>query len=127
MRLKVNSDHCTGCRLCIQICAMEKFNELNPRKARLRLEAQFPEPGQYSPRVCVECGICRDICPVEAIVQGENQALRVEGETCIECGACVAACPEGVMMQREGGIPYKCDFCGQCTEVCNTGALTKQL
>ncbi|MDZ4164776.1 MAG: 4Fe-4S binding protein [Smithellaceae bacterium] len=126
MRLQVNSDQCSGCRLCIQICAMEKFEEVNPKKARLRLEARFPEPGGYRPFVCTECGICRDICPGEAIGKNERDVLQVSEEGCIDCGACVEACPEGVMMRRGDGAPFKCDFCGQCTEVCNTGALTRQ-
>lgn len=124
MLLKVNPDHCSGCRLCLQICTMEKFGELNPKKARLKIEAAFPVPGKYRPVVCTGCGICRDICPVEAIVTNDRGALIVDAGKCIECGACIEACPEGVMRQWEGGTPFKCDFCGQCIEVCNTGALT---
>jgi len=126
MRLKVNPDNCSGCRLCLQICAMEQFNEVNPRKARLRLEAAFPEPGKYCPRVCTECGSCREICPVDAIEENQKGVFSVREDSCIECGACVEICPEGVMMRWGDGIPFKCDFCGQCAEVCNTSALTRQ-
>lgn len=127
MLLEVNPDKCSGCRLCIQICPLEKFNELNPRKARLRIEALFPEPGQYRPRVCIECSACRDTCPADAIVADERGVLKVEEDMCTGCGVCVIACPEKVMMRWRDGIPYKCDFCGRCTEVCNTGALTVKL
>jgi ferredoxin len=103
---------------------MEKFQEVNPRKARLRIEARFPEPGKYVPHVCTACGLCRDICPVEAIQENSRGVLQVDPDVCIDCGACMEACPEGVMFRWEGDVPYKCDFCGQCAAVCNTGALS---
>ena len=125
MQIKVSPQHCTGCRLCVQVCTIEKFHEVNPKKARLRIEAKFPEPGTYHPTVCTECGICADTCPTEAIIKNENGALHVVEELCTVCGACIDACPENVMMRWKGGIPYKCDFCFMCTEVCNTGSIVK--
>ena len=40
---------------------------------------------------CVICGMCVDVCPVSAIVEGEDQYIITEA--CIDCGDCVAACP----------------------------------
>jgi len=40
---------------------------------------------------CVKCGMCVDVCPVSAIVEGEDQYIITEA--CIDCGECVAACP----------------------------------
>ena len=40
---------------------------------------------------CVKCGMCVDVCPVSAIVEGEDQYIITEA--CIDCGDCVAACP----------------------------------
>lgn len=43
---------------------------------------------------CSRCGICADVCPVQAI-RLEGGLLTVEEEWCIGCGVCVPRCPEG--------------------------------
>lgn len=125
MRIKVNAKACTGCRLCRQVCSMEKFGEVNPRKARIRIEAAFPDPGTYRPRACTQCGTCAKACPVEAIIRDERGVYSVDETKCTLCGACVTACPLGVMMRWENGVPYKCDYCWRCTDTCNTGAIIR--
>ncbi len=127
MKIKVNANACTGCRLCRQVCAIEKFNETNPRKARLRIEASFPSPGKFRPRVCVQCGKCAEACPENAIYKDERGVYIVDDAKCTACGICIDTCPFGVMMSWKGGTAYKCDFCWRCTEVCNTGAITQMM
>lgn len=126
MRIKINRDKCTGCRLCLQICAIEHFCEINPKKAALRIEAKFPDPGKYRPFVCTQCGKCAEVCPEDAIHQNEIGAYIVDKEKCTNCGECVTACPVGVVFQHPSlGQVIICDFCMMCTEVCNTGAIVK--
>ena len=125
MNLQVSPEKCTGCRLCRQICTIEKFGETNPRRARLRVEALFPAPGRYVPHVCDQCGACADACPNEAIVRRDDGVYVVDDELCTQCGVCLDVCPEEVLMEGADGVPYKCDFCWACTEVCNTGALAR--
>jgi Fe-S-cluster-containing dehydrogenase component len=125
MKIQVTASACTGCRLCRQVCAIEKLAETNPRRSRLRIDAHFPAPGTYEPIVCNECGDCAEACPGEAIVKNNLGVLYVDGERCDLCGLCVDACTPGVMMRWNDGVPEKCDFCGKCTEVCNTGALVR--
>lgn len=126
MRIQVTASACSGCRLCRQICAIEKVGETNPRRSRLRIEARFPAPGTYAPHVCDQCGDCAEACPTGAILKTDAGVYWVDGEQCTLCGLCVEACPEGVMMMpRDDEPPYKCDFCWACTEVCNTGALVR--
>jgi carbon-monoxide dehydrogenase iron sulfur subunit len=124
LRIKVNRDQCTGCRLCLQICGVMHFDEVNPRKAALRVEAKFPDPGRYRPYVCTQCGKCAEACPLGAISRNERGAYIVDREKCDNCGACVAACPFGVVF-RHPDLDYViiCDFCMMCTEMCNTGAI----
>ncbi len=43
---------------------------------------------------CILCGACAEICPVNAISEGENQYV-IDAETCISCGACADTCPVG--------------------------------
>lgn len=125
MKIQVTADSCTGCRLCRQVCAIEKFGETNPRRARLVVQAKFPAPGKYYPLVCDQCGECADVCPTEAIHENGQGIFIVDEESCTLCGVCIEACPQGVMMQWQDEVPYKCDFCFKCTEVCNTGALVR--
>ena len=126
MRIKVRRDMCTGCRLCLQICAIEHFSEINPKKAALRIEAKFPDPGKFRPFVCTQCGKCAEVCPEDAIDQNEIGAYIVDKERCTNCGECVAVCPVGVVFQHPDlEHVIICDFCMQCTEVCNTLAIVK--
>jgi formate hydrogenlyase subunit 6/NADH:ubiquinone oxidoreductase subunit I len=57
--------------------------------------------------------------------QQEDGIYVVDGELCSMCGVCFDACPERVLMKGDDEVPYKCDFCWACTEVCNTGALVR--
>ncbi|OGD25184.1 MAG: hypothetical protein A2Y56_01140 [Candidatus Aminicenantes bacterium RBG_13_63_10] len=123
-RIKVNRDQCTGCRLCLQVCGMMHFEGINPKKAALRVEARFPDPGKYRPYVCTQCGKCAEACPVGAISRDDKGAYIVDKAACDNCGACVAACPFDVVFQHPDA-PHViiCDFCMLCTEMCNTGAI----
>jgi len=126
MRIKANRDNCTGCRLCLQICAIENFNEINPKKAALRIEAKFPDPGKFRPYVCTQCGECMKVCPEDAIYENEIGAHIVDVEKCTNCGECVPVCPVGVVFQHPD-LDYViiCNFCMKCVEVCNTDAIIK--
>jgi len=41
---------------------------------------------------CVGCGLCVDVCPVEAITLEDDKA-KVDENKCTECGQCVEECP----------------------------------
>ncbi|MGC9329561.1 MAG: DUF362 domain-containing protein [Candidatus Hinthialibacter sp.] len=48
---------------------------------------------------CILCGMCADICPVNAIVGEEwpqsidHYRYVVDQEACVECGECAEICP----------------------------------
>jgi carbon-monoxide dehydrogenase iron sulfur subunit len=125
MRIKVNADNCTGCRLCRQVCAIKHFSEINPAKAALRIEAKFPDPGKFKPHVCIQCGKCAKACPEGAISRDtSNGAYIVDKTKCTNCGVCVSACPEKVIFQHPDlNHVIICDFCMECTRVCNVDAV----
>ncbi len=41
---------------------------------------------------CVACGSCLEVCPTEAIIEGEEK-YSIDPEKCTDCGACVEVCP----------------------------------
>jgi ferredoxin len=51
---------------------------------------------------CTACGICTDMCPMEAVIMDDSSA-RVDSDRCIGCGVCVLHCPAGAMeLERTG-------------------------
>jgi Fe-S-cluster-containing hydrogenase component 2 len=45
--------------------------------------------------LCTGCGICLDVCPMEAIQMKNDKAF--VSEDCSECGVCVDECPNGAL------------------------------
>jgi ferredoxin len=41
---------------------------------------------------CINCGACVDVCPVEAISEGEDTPV-IDRDVCTDCGACDEVCP----------------------------------
>ncbi len=40
---------------------------------------------------CVKCGVCLDVCPVDAIIESEEHYMITDA--CVDCGKCVEVCP----------------------------------
>lgn len=59
---------------------------------------------------CTGCGLCADICPVQAI-KVEDDFPVVDKEWCIGCGVCAVPCPTSAvkLVRKSDGVPPK-DF-----------------
>ena len=53
--LKLNTDKCTGCRMCTTVCPHGVF-QMHDKKARI-----------VNRDACMECGACKRNCPASAI------------------------------------------------------------
>lgn len=89
----------------------------------LSIHGRFPAPGTYEIKICDQCGVCAETCPVDAIKE-ENGVYLIDAETCIGCGECVEVCPHGVMFEHSQlDTPIKCNLCQACAEICPRDAL----
>jgi len=41
---------------------------------------------------CTGCGVCVDVCPLEAISLNDGMAV-IDEDTCTDCSLCVNECP----------------------------------
>ncbi|MEW6697908.1 MAG: 4Fe-4S binding protein [Bacillota bacterium] len=46
---------------------------------------------------CMACGTCLDICPNNAIEEGDIFKITM---ACEDCGACVDSCPTGAIIEE---------------------------
>ena len=123
MELRAIHENCSGCCTCRLACAIENFQEINPSKSLLRIEARLPAPGDYHIHLCDQCGECADNCPEDAI-QLQNGVLMVDPDACTGCMICVEVCPRDVMFeQKHSDVPVKCNLCGECARTCPRDAI----
>ena len=47
---------------------------------------------------CTMCGTCVDICPSEAISEGDVKYV-IDTEECVDYGACAEECPVGAISE----------------------------
>jgi len=127
--LMVNEKECSGCRICELVCSLSHEGECNPLKSRIRV-VKIDEEGIDMPCVCLHCEIplCRDVCPVGAIVRdSDTGAILIKEDLCIGCRACTLVCPFGALtMDTSLGVMLKCDLCDgdpKCVKYCLSNAL----
>ena len=90
------------------------------------------------PEACKKDGVCKIICPVNAITGAPKEIHTIETALCIECGACGRICPSGAVKNSQGEIcarvkrsawekpqvdSMKCVSCNICIEACPTSCL----
>lgn len=98
-----------ACRGCIE----HKCMEVCPAQAITRVAGR----AYINQELCKECGMCKKVCPYNAIsevmrpckracptgaleINSENKIAMINNEECIDCGACMAGCPFGAISDR---------------------------
>lgn len=57
---------------------------------------------EYSPELCINCGLCSVVCPHAVFAADDRVAQLVRPEACMECGACQLNCPTGAITVDSG-------------------------
>ncbi|MDR1943540.1 MAG: DUF362 domain-containing protein [Synergistaceae bacterium] len=50
---------------------------------------------------CVRCGVCKQVCPVDAISDGADSYPAIKRNICVKCLCCHEMCPTGAMAVRK--------------------------
>ena len=59
---------------------------------------------QVEATLCVACGSCVKVCPMQAIEIVRGITARVNSDKCVGCGKCAAECPASVITIREADV-----------------------
>jgi carbon-monoxide dehydrogenase iron sulfur subunit len=129
MKLILDAEKCTGCKICELACSATRQGVFNPGKAHLKIiVADKNMVREKQLKACTLCLGCVTSCPVEAITYN-GKWLAVDNELCSGCGQCVDVCPEGVIYLSNDGKAAVPDFCQgnpSCIDWCPHQALSQK-
>ncbi len=104
------TDSCVHCGVCLVRDALgnlkkngpvNAFYSSKPRALHRRDDTQFEIEVESFPnfidwRACVECGKCKEVCPVGAVRQVPRWRYYID-ENCDRCAKCIDICPVGAI------------------------------
>ena len=120
--VKFHPDKCEGGKECEAACSNVHFkHDKGGEWSAIRI---YKSQEGYDMTVCNMCGLCVDMCPVQALKRLNSGTVVLNKNVCIGCQACVGFCPRGVMRKAPEVItPFKCIACGACVKACPNDAL----
>lgn len=107
-------DRCRGCQRCMLHCSFQHYKTNVPSRAMIHVVRHKSDQAVIDrPVICIQCGICMNVCPTNAMTRDKTGALIANEEKCTSCGLCVMACPYGaIKLDPVTGKASKCDLCG---------------
>jgi anaerobic carbon-monoxide dehydrogenase iron sulfur subunit len=126
MKLVLNTEKCTGCKICELACSAGHQGVFNPVKSHLKIIKAGPDTHQRKQlQSCILCLKCVDICPQSAI-SFNGKWLTVDKDLCTGCASCVDACPQTVIYMSEGkaSLPDFCQGAPSCVAWCPHQAIS---
>lgn len=125
----INTDKCTGCKLCELACSFCKTDSFKPSASRIRIKLSTKK-GIAAPQVCLQCEtcLCVEACQEGAISKDKiTGVVTIEQSKCTRCKECIFACPYGAVSHDEDKDEIiVCDRCGgnpECVKICFPGAI----
>jgi ferredoxin len=82
------------CMCCDCCCGVLRSIKKEPNPGEL---VANPFVAQHIADLCIECGACVEICPMDALTQDDVGQIHFESIRCIGCGLCVGVCPTHAM------------------------------
>jgi carbon-monoxide dehydrogenase iron sulfur subunit len=129
MKLILNEEKCTGCKICELICSATHQGVFNTKKTHIKIiVGTMKTTRKRQLKSCTLCLSCTKNCLTGAITFN-NKWLVVNSELCTNCGQCVDVCPEGVIFLNNDGKVEVPDFCQgnpSCIEWCPHQAISKE-
>jgi electron transport complex protein RnfB len=82
------------CMCCDCCCGVLRQIKREPNPGEL---VANPYVAQHESELCIDCGACLEICPMDALSMDGGGGIRFEQQRCIGCGLCVSVCPTQAM------------------------------
>lgn len=119
--LVLNSEICTGCRICESTCSITTEGVINRAKSRIHVNRK--DVLTLTQLYCDQCDEheCITACPTSAI-SIINSQVRVNRSLCDGCGNCALVCNK-IFLSPEKHYALMCIQCGACVKTCPENAL----